>query len=85
MDQLEANTSLHNLPSAYLLKGQLSVEALEYGINEVLRRHASLRTYFTTAEDGTPAQRIAPPRRSTCRNVTCANCLKWNARLKRGA
>jgi amino acid adenylation domain-containing protein len=61
IDQLEANTSLHNLPSAYLLKGQLNVEALEYSINEVLRRHASLRTYFVSSDDGSPAQRISPP------------------------
>ena len=61
LDQLESNTSLHNLPAACLLKGQLNVEALEYSINEVLRRHASLRTYFVTSDDGTPAQGILPP------------------------
>ncbi len=61
LDQLESNTSLYNRPAAYLLKGQLNVEALEYGINEVLHRHASLRTYFVTSDDGSPAQRILPP------------------------
>jgi amino acid adenylation domain-containing protein len=61
LDQLESNTSEYNLPAAYLLKGQLNVEALEYSINEVLRRHASLRTYFVTSHDGSPAQRILPP------------------------
>lgn len=61
LDQLESNASLHNLHAAYLLKGQLNVEALEYSINEVLYRHASLRTYFVTSDDGSPAQRILPP------------------------
>jgi len=61
LDQLESNTSLYNLPAAYLLRGRLDVEALEYSINEVLRRHASLRTYFITSEDGSPAQLISPP------------------------
>jgi amino acid adenylation domain-containing protein len=61
LDRLESNTSQYNLPAAYLLKGQLNVEALEYSINEVLRRHASLRTYFVTSDDGSPAQRILPP------------------------
>ncbi len=61
LDQLESNTSLYNLRTAYLLKGQLNVEALEHSINEVLRRHASLRTYFVTSDDGSPAQRILPP------------------------
>ena len=61
LDQLESNTSLYNLPAAYLLKGQLNVEALEYSINQVLHRHDSLRTYFITSDDGSPAQRILPP------------------------
>src|SRR6185369_6692261 len=61
LDQLESNTSLYNLPAAYRLKGQLNVEALEYSINQVLHRHASLRTYFVTSDDGSPAQRILPP------------------------
>jgi hypothetical protein len=51
---------LYNLPSAYLLTGQLNVAALEHSINEVLRRHTSLRTYFVTNADGSPAQLIAP-------------------------
>ncbi|HJS24453.1 MAG TPA: condensation domain-containing protein, partial [Pyrinomonadaceae bacterium] len=61
LDQLESNTSLYNRPAAYLLKGQLNVEALEYSINEVLHRHASLRTYFVTSDDGNPAQQILQP------------------------
>ena len=60
LDQLESNTSLYNLPAAYALKGDLNVQALEHSFNEVLRRHASLRTYFVTSDDGSPAQVIAP-------------------------
>ncbi len=60
MDQLESGTSLYNIPAAYLLNGPLNVEALEQSINEVLRRHTSLRTCFVTTPDGTPAQMIAP-------------------------
>ncbi len=60
LDQLESGTSLYNMASAYLLKGSLNVAALEQSINEVLRRHTSLRTYFITSDEGTPAQVIAP-------------------------
>ena len=84
LDQLEPNTSLHNLPAACLLKGQLNVEALEYSLNEVLRRHASLRTYFVTSDDGTPDKGFCRRHRSTCRNVICVTCLSRSARLKRG-
>ncbi|MEN3329190.1 MAG: hypothetical protein V7638_3997 [Acidobacteriota bacterium] len=61
MDQLESDASLYNMPGAYLLNGRLNVAALEQSMNEVVRRHTSLRTYFITSHDGSPAQLIAPP------------------------
>ena len=60
MDQLESGTSLYNIPAAYLLNGPLNIEALEQSLNELLRRHTSLRTYFIVSDDGSPAQLIAP-------------------------
>jgi len=60
MDQLESDASLYNMPSAYLLQGPLNVAALEQSMNEVVRRHTALRTYFITSDDGSPAQLIAP-------------------------
>jgi amino acid adenylation domain-containing protein len=60
VDQLESGTSMYNLPAGYVLTGPLDVAALEQSLNEVLRRHTSLRTYFITSDDGTPAQLIAP-------------------------
>jgi amino acid adenylation domain-containing protein len=58
LDQLESGNSFYNCPGAARLKGRLDVEALERSINEVVRRHESLRTTFP-AVDGQPRQTIA--------------------------
>src|SRR6185369_7274082 len=58
LDQLEPNTSSYNIPISIRLKGQLNTAVLERSYNEVVRRHASLRTVFTAIK-GTPFQIIA--------------------------
>ena len=58
LDQLEPGNPFYNCPGAARLKGQLDVEVLERSINEVIRRHESLRTTFP-AIDGQPRQVIA--------------------------
>ncbi len=59
IDQLEPGNSAYNFPAAVRLKGPLNVAALEQSINEIVKRHESLRTTFTIV-DGRPAQIIAP-------------------------
>ncbi|HEX5705834.1 MAG TPA: amino acid adenylation domain-containing protein, partial [Pyrinomonadaceae bacterium] len=46
----------YNIPGALLLKGPLDVAALERSLNEVVRRHESLRTTFTAGDE--PSQVI---------------------------
>ena len=58
IDQLEPG-SVYNFPAAVRLKGQLNVAALKLSLNEIVKRHESLRTTFTTV-DGRPVQVIAP-------------------------
>ena len=58
LDQYESNSSVYNIPSALRLKGALDVTALEQSLNEIVRRHESLRTTFS-AVDGEPVQVIA--------------------------
>lgn len=60
LDQYEPNTSLYNLGRAYRLIGDLNVRALEAAIDEVIRRHETLRTTFV-APYGEPLQVIAQP------------------------
>lgn len=59
LDQLEPGSSLYNLSDAVHMNGALDIPALESAINEVVRRHESLRTVFPSV-DGRPTQLITP-------------------------
>jgi amino acid adenylation domain-containing protein len=59
LDQLEPGGFTYNLFSAYQLKGELNVLALEQSFNEIIRRHDVLRTVFKS-KDGSPVQVILP-------------------------
>jgi amino acid adenylation domain-containing protein len=59
VDQYEPNSSVYNIRSALRLRGSLDAVALEQSLNEIVRRHESLRTTFLTV-DGEPVQVIAP-------------------------
>ena len=51
--------AVYNIPYAVKLTGPLDAAALQKSLNEVVRRHESLRTAFVTANGG-PVQVIAP-------------------------
>jgi amino acid adenylation domain-containing protein len=57
IDQLEPGNTAYNIPGALRLEGRLDLEVLERVINELVRRHETLRTRFE-AEDGSPVQVI---------------------------
>lgn len=59
LNQLEPNSSVYNLPTAFHLKGPLDVAALERSLNEIIRRHEILRSHFSTV-NGQPVQVISP-------------------------
>ncbi|SEN18984.1 amino acid adenylation domain-containing protein [Stigmatella aurantiaca] len=59
-EQGGADNPLNSSPVALRLDGALDVEALRRGIEEIVRRHESLRTCFPLV-DGIPVQRILPP------------------------
>jgi hypothetical protein len=46
LDQLDSGTTAYNLSRVVRMTGLLDVEALSRALNEVVRRHASLRTRF---------------------------------------
>ncbi|MHC0066348.1 amino acid adenylation domain-containing protein [Nostoc sp. UIC 10890] len=58
LDQLEPGNSAYNISLAVNLKGQLEITLLEQSLNEIIRRHETLRTTFTTV-NGQPVQIIA--------------------------
>jgi amino acid adenylation domain-containing protein len=59
LDQLDPGNSVYNFPAAVRLKGPLNVPALKQSLNEIVRRHETLRTTFAIV-DGRPVQVIAP-------------------------
>ncbi|MCP4657458.1 MAG: amino acid adenylation domain-containing protein, partial [bacterium] len=58
LDRLEPGSTVFNMPFPLRLEGEITV--LERSINEIVRRHESLRTTFPS-RDGDPVQIISPP------------------------
>ena len=59
LDQLDPGSPVYNIPSAVPLPGNMNLDALQWSLNEIVRRHDVLRTSFVSV-DGEPAQVIAP-------------------------
>jgi amino acid adenylation domain-containing protein len=55
LERLRPGTAVYNIPLAIRLQGALDLEALEKSLNEIVRRHAALRTTFSEI-DGQPVQ-----------------------------
>jgi len=58
LDQLEPGNPLYNVARVARVEGELNYEALEKSLNEIARRHESLRTTFPNL-DNEPGQAIA--------------------------
>ena len=59
IDQLEPGSPAYNISAMYRLRGTLNVSALDRTINEIVRRHESLRTTFHNV-DGQPVAVLSP-------------------------
>jgi amino acid adenylation domain-containing protein len=59
LDQLEGPNASYNMPLSLQLTGQLQLPALEQALQEVVRRHGSLRTTFVLVQ-GIPRQIVLP-------------------------
>ena len=71
LDQLVPNNPFYNCPCAVKLEGSLASTALEYVINEIIRRHEVLRTRIEV-EENEPVQVIDEwePRKLEIRDLT---------------
>ena len=58
LDQYEPGSTVYNMPRAFRLSGRLDISALERSLNEIVRRHETLRTTFRSVE-GEPRQVVA--------------------------
>lgn len=59
LDQLAPGSAFYNIATAIRLEVPIDVGVLRRSLNEIVRRHESLRTTFPTV-DGNPVQAIAP-------------------------
>ncbi|HEY2738366.1 MAG TPA: condensation domain-containing protein, partial [Thermoanaerobaculia bacterium] len=59
LDRLEARTLAYNEAAAFRMEGALDVAAFRWSLDELLRRHESLRTAFPEI-DGQPVQILQP-------------------------
>lgn len=59
LDQLEPGNAFYNVPAAIRMSGRLDVRALREALQEIVRRHETLRTSFRNV-NGEPAQFVAP-------------------------
>ena len=59
LSQLGPLSSAFNIGRPIRLRGPLDIDALSRSVNEIVRRHESLRTTFHTI-DGAPVQRVQP-------------------------
>ncbi|MDH7486312.1 MAG: amino acid adenylation domain-containing protein [Anaerolineae bacterium] len=65
LERLEPGRALYNVPEVtFRLRGPLDVAVLERSLNEIVRRHETLRTTFGQV-DGRPVQVIHPSRQLT--------------------
>lgn len=58
LDLLDPGNKAYNIPNAVRMVGKLRLDVLEQSLNEIVKRHESLRTTFAKA-DGEPVQVIA--------------------------
>jgi len=59
LDQLYPGSPVYNISRALRLKGRLNRQAIGKGINEIVRRHETLRSSFPSVDDK-PVQTVAP-------------------------
>ncbi|MGZ4969988.1 MAG: amino acid adenylation domain-containing protein [Methylobacter sp.] len=59
LDQLDPGSASYNTPIVLRITGRLNISALEQSMNEIVRRHESLRTSFVTV-NGQPTQKVRP-------------------------
>jgi amino acid adenylation domain-containing protein len=60
VDRMEPGSATYHMPLFVRLEGALDPDALGRALDELVRRHESLRTSFPLV-DGAPVQRVAPP------------------------
>ena len=58
--RMEQGSSVYNVPTVFRLGGKLKRDALEYALNEIQRRHETLRTVFEGESSESVSVKITP-------------------------
>jgi hypothetical protein len=74
LDQLEPGNRVYHIPAVLRLHGELNITVLSEAVNEIVRRHETLRTTFPSAE-GNPYQRISSPAPMPIKRIDLRNVL----------
>ncbi|MFE5140466.1 non-ribosomal peptide synthase/polyketide synthase [Streptomyces fagopyri] len=64
LHQVDGPTPAYNIPAAWRLNGPLDRAALQAAVDDLVTRHATLRTVFPTDADGLPRQHVLDPARA---------------------
>ncbi|MFL5385967.1 MAG: amino acid adenylation domain-containing protein, partial [Longimicrobiaceae bacterium] len=59
--QLHGGAAIYNMPVSLRLRGALDLDALRRALDEIVRRHESLRTVFRRGGEGAPVQVVLSP------------------------
>jgi hypothetical protein len=83
LDRLKPDNYVYNESVAVRLSGKLNLAVLEQSLNEIIRRHESLRTTFTLVE-GRPSQVVAAPQPVSwiSRDLSGLSQLEQNERIQ---
>ncbi len=73
IEQMEPETPLYNIAGAVRLDGELDNRALERAINEVVRRHETLRTSIQS-KDGVGVQVVEPWKQRPLSEIDMSDC-----------
>jgi amino acid adenylation domain-containing protein len=72
LDQLEPNSPLYNIATAFRLKGPLNFSALQFALDTIVARHEALRTRFESQGEN-PVQIIDPAKPVSIEKVDLAS------------
>jgi hypothetical protein len=72
LDQLEPNSPLYNIATAFRLKGALDFSALQFALDTIVKRHEALRTRFESQGEN-PIQIIDPAKPVSIEKVDLAS------------
>ncbi|HSE19254.1 MAG TPA: amino acid adenylation domain-containing protein [Pyrinomonadaceae bacterium] len=81
LEQLTPGSAAYNISRKVTFKGPLCVATLQQSLNELFRRHESLRTSFSTVADNL-VQCVAPPAEFPLQQIDLTHDQKQNEKLE---